>query len=600
MVPPKLVINEPSPIHGGRNDQSSKPPIIGITQSTSQPADPDAPSFLTTLPAEIRNAIYKILFTRAGPIEIYDKADQREYPSWIENSDFFDEEAELEAASYMRRKTHDFDQGINLLRTCRQVYWEAIGALYSGNSFCVTVAEHRHNVELDQILTAADFIQSIGNHILLIGEICIDVTRLCPSECRESDYAEFLPLMLVLWPWPSVVYRVKFTTGKCCMHSKIHAQSEYESDPKICVSRLNQILHALCVADQLQLRRYSRHERLIESIDINIYNDTRDAGGKPENMVYYGGSSEDDAKVRINIDEADGNFTLSLDPALSFKGLPWKVHQRIAEYVLSPCKQLEFDLQSHTVTGLERSVIQLDRRYRSFAQALLARSHRFTLSMETSETKTSFNSFAKLREWWRGPYGKLFATRIDDPPGHKILLNFNAPNTSLASLRINVVSFIRLTYFMNKNTTVRIISRSAGASICADEAYEIKLQTLRRRCFVLLSAMLLHKPTRASLPAPDIWIDGTGIPIEVAWSVPKAGRLRRGSDFPLDAAALCETGADYIAEITSTQKTDSWPRAAVLNCGIRCDSLKTNTSLMSMWLSLRAFDWIVDRPKSKS
>ncbi|OSS52947.1 hypothetical protein B5807_01903 [Epicoccum nigrum] len=471
MVPPKLVINEPSPIHGGRNDQSSKPPIIGITQSTSQPADPDAPSFLTTLPAEIRNAIYKILFTRAGPIEIYDKADQREYPSWIENSDFFDEEAELEAASYMRRKT-----------------------------------------------------------------------RLRPRNQPSKDLS----------------------------------------------------------TDQLQLRRYSRHERLIESIDINIYNDTRDAGGKPENMVYYGGSSEDDAKVRINIDEADGNFTLSLDPALSYKGLPWKVHQRIAEYVLSPCKQLEFDLQSHTVTGLERSVIQLDRRYRSFAQALLARSHRFTLSMETSETKTSFNNFAKLREWWRGPYGKLFATRIDDPPGHKILLNFNAPNTSLASLRINVVSFIRLTYFMNKNTTVRIISRSAGASICADEAYEIKLQTLRRRCFVLLSAMLLHKPTRASLPAPDIWIDGTGIPIEVAWSVPKAGRLRRGSDFPLDAAALCETGADYIAEITSTQKTDSWPRAAVLNCGIRCDSLKTNTSLMSMWLSLRAFDWIVDRPKSKS
>lgn len=126
MAPPKFIINEPIPIRGGPNDRSRKPPIIEITQSTSQPADQDAPSFLTTLPAEIRNAVYNILFKHDGPIEIMDRKEQRKYPAWIEEgwySDYSDEEdAELEAASYLMRKTHDLDQGINLLRTCRQIY----------------------------------------------------------------------------------------------------------------------------------------------------------------------------------------------------------------------------------------------------------------------------------------------------------------------------------------------------------------------------------------------------------------------------------------------------------------------------------------------
>jgi hypothetical protein len=604
MAPAKFIINEPIPIREGRNGRV-KPPIIEITQSTSQPADPDTPSFLTTLPAEIRNAVYAILFKRDKPIEILDKAYQREYPSWIDDGDISDEEAaELEAASCIMRKTHDFGQGINLLRTCRQVCWEAVGTLYSGNSFCVTVAEHRHNTDFFQIPTAAKFIQSIGTHVFFIEEISIDVSRVCPPQCRESRYEDFLPLARVLWSRPSVAHRVKFTTGEYHLHSKVHDQSDYEDTLEICVARLNRILRALCVTDQLQLRRYSRFERLIEYIDLYVYND---AGGGLANMVCYGGSPTYDAEVRVKIDEADGDFTLSLDPALSFMGLPYMVHRRIVEYVLSPCKQLEFDLQSHTVTGIERSVTQLNQRYRGIAQSYLARSHQFTLSMESSETKTSFNNFAKLREWWEGPFDRPFdpfrclhGSLCDDPPGHKILLNFNAPHMSLAGLRINVVSFIRLTYYMNKNTTVRIIPRLAEESDCADEAYEIKLQTLRRRCFVLLSAMLLQKPTYAGLPAPDIWIDGTGIPIEVAWPGPKAGHIRRGSDFPLNAAALRETGVDYITEITSTRNTDSWPPAALTHYGARCDSIKTSTSLMSMWLSLRAFDWNIGTPKLES
>lgn len=42
-----------------------------IANTAAQPHDPNAPSFITTLPAEIRNAIYEILFKRDEPVLVH-------------------------------------------------------------------------------------------------------------------------------------------------------------------------------------------------------------------------------------------------------------------------------------------------------------------------------------------------------------------------------------------------------------------------------------------------------------------------------------------------------------------------------------------------
>ncbi|KAF1942415.1 hypothetical protein EJ02DRAFT_454281 [Clathrospora elynae] len=42
--------------------------IIAVAIQTSQPIDSNAPSFLTTIPPEIRNEIYMLLFQRDEPI----------------------------------------------------------------------------------------------------------------------------------------------------------------------------------------------------------------------------------------------------------------------------------------------------------------------------------------------------------------------------------------------------------------------------------------------------------------------------------------------------------------------------------------------------
>jgi hypothetical protein len=44
-----------------------------IPKTTSGPARPDEPSFLTTLPSEIRNRIYEFLFERDEPVLLHDE-----------------------------------------------------------------------------------------------------------------------------------------------------------------------------------------------------------------------------------------------------------------------------------------------------------------------------------------------------------------------------------------------------------------------------------------------------------------------------------------------------------------------------------------------
>jgi hypothetical protein len=46
--------------------------IIQILKACPAPADPSAPSFLTTLPPEIRNTVYEVLLKRDEPVLVHD------------------------------------------------------------------------------------------------------------------------------------------------------------------------------------------------------------------------------------------------------------------------------------------------------------------------------------------------------------------------------------------------------------------------------------------------------------------------------------------------------------------------------------------------
>jgi hypothetical protein len=53
---------------------------IPIRKGTSAPQDLDAPSFLTALPAEIWNAIYRYVFVEDGPVVVVDAHEYTKLP----------------------------------------------------------------------------------------------------------------------------------------------------------------------------------------------------------------------------------------------------------------------------------------------------------------------------------------------------------------------------------------------------------------------------------------------------------------------------------------------------------------------------------------
>ena len=108
------------------------------------------PYFLTSLPAEIRNEIYGWLFERNDPIIYIGHGGACELDFVRSISDDDEEtpqytEAELVVLS---QPSHDIGPGSAMLRTCLQIYREAVGILYSVNAFLISSSLVLHTTAL--------------------------------------------------------------------------------------------------------------------------------------------------------------------------------------------------------------------------------------------------------------------------------------------------------------------------------------------------------------------------------------------------------------------------------------------------------------------
>jgi hypothetical protein len=128
-----------------RGPWSEEPPAtIDIRRIPSEAIDHGQPSFLTTLPAELHNEVYTWLFHRDEPV-IYTGSRLWRDPDFYRNYDHEERMAphELKEMEEERKKDkkrlstapHDIGSSITILRVCHQVYHEAVGVLYSNNTF---------------------------------------------------------------------------------------------------------------------------------------------------------------------------------------------------------------------------------------------------------------------------------------------------------------------------------------------------------------------------------------------------------------------------------------------------------------------------------
>lgn len=122
-------------MRGGPNDGTLKPKIIEIERSMSRPLESNAPSFLTTFPAEVRNALYQSLFER-DPVVLMEPGSYCKRPSWDEKFGANSDNPPNEPPGYYSadktgfiQTPHDLAPNIPFLLACRQVYHEAIGVL---------------------------------------------------------------------------------------------------------------------------------------------------------------------------------------------------------------------------------------------------------------------------------------------------------------------------------------------------------------------------------------------------------------------------------------------------------------------------------------
>ena len=171
--------------------------FITIPRTIFAPADPEEPSFRTTLPAELRNRIYEMLFKRDGLVLLHNTAAYYpKLPVLQPNSSTnslimgeFDSQFENNIAG---RREFLYDSQVALLLSCRQFYHESIGTLYGQNKFIFSRALHRYdhaagdrsleykNSEYQPLVYAPQWLSSIGSHISLLSEIFIDSDAFCP------------------------------------------------------------------------------------------------------------------------------------------------------------------------------------------------------------------------------------------------------------------------------------------------------------------------------------------------------------------------------------------------------------------------------------
>ncbi|KAF1973749.1 hypothetical protein BU23DRAFT_639655 [Bimuria novae-zelandiae CBS 107.79] len=263
-----------------------RPPLITIPNVRSHPMDPNRPSFLNQLPKGIRNHIYALIFEHNEMVLISDvqeyRRDKKRYPT---------------AANPDSEFVYGFGQSLGLLRTCRQIYHEGIGFLYSNNTFMFTRARGFHSLfknvtyerggSYDYITgngkpnlrtgQAAEWLCALGSQMDLVREFHVDVDAVFRHDVRNRPFAidsfHVLPLARLKWRDPSLALDVKFSalgrsfnlTGEPYID-----QAPWYGDKDATV--LNNIFESLCTQDQLNLRRYEFSDRLLHwiSIDKNL------------------------------------------------------------------------------------------------------------------------------------------------------------------------------------------------------------------------------------------------------------------------------------------------------------------------------------------
>ena len=530
----------------------------------SSPKDPDVPSFLTTLPPEVRNTIYEVLFKRDGSVLIHNaaayhaKEPQREDYASLDIEKYHDDVKEFDAIYEQDiggdfEFRHHFQYGLSLLLSCRQVYHEAIGILYGANTFLFSRVQNRHNKDdrwhqgssYSQLSYAPKWLSSIGSHFALVRGILIDVDEKCPYPCiRCTKNFNLLPFLPFLRRTPDK-FTVTFVHAGGVLYRHDH------QTPLIDLARLlNNVLTSVMTKDALQLRHYACWNSWLYSIAVKWNWSWRGV------LVSYRRANSPSHAFSRHFNMSDDGTTITPDMAPpprehSLYDLDYVLWHRCWQLACTSPTGITFDLDTRTVHGLNMSALQLNRQSRYHYQATIVAQHNdITVKATSAVSPTSFNDFAALVDLaFHNDYPSdhkttvLFDTiafarsDLSEPmdPGNisrTFALNFDlATFTPLSEIRIDVKRLIAILVGHNLlpsgvrqylgikhyptlhlTTTIRTSVRYPKDTKTAQVDATFSVEDLAQSIFLLLSDFLQQCPLEnpRDLKLPEIWIDGNG------------------------------------------------------------------------------------------
>ena len=526
-----------------------------MPKAASSPVDPEKASFLTKLPAEMRNIIYELLFKKDEPVLLHNtKAFHPKEPTqleWPHAEDYsrhkriyfetYEEDAGLD-----EEFSHNFCDGINLLLTCRQLHNEASGVLYSQNTFIISRVLGRHdftdrygplqydNLEYFPPMYAARWLSSLGSQVGLLHKVIIDIDAMCPLHCAYSmkEY-NLLPLIHFMWSNPMGKNVVTFgQSGRVLDHTRFQPRDlpEEETCPVHRANTLNNLLAVFVNKDTLRLRRFHTFNRLLQSIEI--------PNASEEGYVTFKSPYRPPYTLRQHFTVSSQGRRVEWAPRKrpKFTNLPPEIVSRIYEFACYNPDGITFDLDTCTAHGLNIGLFHWVRSVRSNTDLARNVSHvnHVTIKATSNTVITDFNDFGHLPSLLYKPYAGhrpgLFEYMImqasTDCKPLTVLLGINAPHAAtLSEVRINIDKLMDLLqeYKCHPKATFKVTLTCPSG--WKDET-SISIAKLQRQLFLLLSDMisemrkslLTAQPTPAFPSSPrEIWINGHGKPVNVSY-----------------------------------------------------------------------------------
>jgi hypothetical protein len=490
---------------------------VQIPRIISGPAEKNAPSFLMTLPPELRNRIYEELFQCDGDLLLEIAKPQRLYRD------------ELNLFYKSSRPGHRRSiPGVTLLQACRQVYHEAAGVLYSCKTVrlpAIPVAARfltvvRSSTE-SQYRDAPTWLTSFGSQLSLVRKIVIEINNCYSDDHCDCDWPdlsiEILPMLKFIWANPAALPKICFAKTELTVEQAHNAMPDGRTiSYHMPVRILNNLLVSIGSNDWLSIKRYANYKRLLASVFVYMEND------RLESYVVFKkcedpntNDPETDQKFDI-LDEGKLVRWTHLDATeSSFSRLPNHIRKEICTYACTSDCAIVFDLDSKIAFGLNMNASQLYKNSRNFSKSYAWRSSPpMSLKMSTTLSSTDLDSCTALYEWsevatFQNMMWSDHRSGPNDLP--TIILEFTGTDfKSLQDVQFDIMLLLATLPYSKAPFSIKTTNTLIDGNKRKNrEETAIGWSRIQHAMFLLLSDILRDMPDKALLFRPQIWINGT-------------------------------------------------------------------------------------------